>query len=155
MLVIHGWGGPGLVDDGADGGIDVLDARTGARLATVAAGAITPATLWLVPHPQLVAVDEQQGRTFLLDRAPGLHRGTLLPAQVTIVDDRRARMLDSLPVAAFPVAVAVDAAAARLFVVNNYADCHWPSLTRDNTATARPASCSDHGSVSVFDIGGL
>ena len=66
---------------------------------------------------------------FALDRAAGHHKGALDAARVSILDDRRARVLGSLPVDAFPVGVAVDAPAARLFVVNYYASCHPQSQT--------------------------
>ena len=124
------------------GGIDVLDARTGAR-AGHAGSRSGHARSALAGRPSPTRGRGRAAWAYLpLDRAPGPHTGCALPAQVSILDDRRARVLGSLPVAAFPVAVAVDAPAARLFVVNNYADCHGPSRTWDNTATARPASCS-------------
>ena len=63
VLVVHGWGGPGTDDEStSSSGTDVLDARSGDLIATVAAGAVATAALWPVAHPQLAAVDEQHGR---------------------------------------------------------------------------------------------
>jgi DNA-binding beta-propeller fold protein YncE len=170
VLVVHGWGGPGSDDqDTTSGGTDILDARSGTVLATVAAGAVAPGSLWLAAHPQLIAVDERLGRAFVMDRAVGPRVVAPTAARVSIIDDRKAQVLGSLPAGPFPVALAIDPAAARLFVVNNYADCRsglqegvwarmpaslrrWlPFLGQPSPGQAR-LSCAAHGSVTVFDL---
>jgi DNA-binding beta-propeller fold protein YncE len=119
VLVVHGWGrltdaGPGS----RGGGTDVLDARTGRVLATLTVGAVPLESLAPGAHLPLVAVDERRGHAFVLEPAAG---------RVRVLDDRRPRVLRSVAVAPFPVAVAVDAPVARLFVVHRYADCHTRS----------------------------
>jgi hypothetical protein len=143
----------------------VLDARSGRLLATLAAGAVVPESLVDGP-PLVVALDERHGHAFVLERVAGEPaRGRL-----HMLDDRRARVLRSIAVASFPVAVAVDAPAERLFVLHAFADCHTPS----SAWAALPASvrrwlpflplpqpqqaqlaCADHGSVSVVDLARL
>jgi hypothetical protein len=138
----------------------VLDARSGRVLATLAAGAVTPEALARSAPLPLVAVDERRAHAFVLEPAAG---------RVRVLDDRKARVLRSVAVAPFPVAVAVDARAGRLFVLHA-ADCH----TASSAWAALPASvrrwlpflpapqpqlaqlaCADHGSVSVFDLARL
>jgi hypothetical protein len=89
-----------------------------------------------------------------------------------VLDDRQARVLRSLPAGPFPVALAVDAPAARLFLVNNYAACHarsspWdvvPASVRRWLPFLAPVAappqraqlvCASHGSVTVFDLARL
>jgi YVTN family beta-propeller protein len=170
VLVVHGWGGPGSADQEGTGsrGTDVLDARSGTVVARLAAGTGAPPSLWLAPHPQLVAVDERHGHAFVMDRAADARPGDYTAGRVSVLDDRVARVLRSLPVAPFPVAEAIDATAGRLFVVNQYADCHARSSVWDRLRAsarrwlpflpppkpAQPAqfACASHGSVTVFDL---
>jgi YVTN family beta-propeller protein len=168
VLVVHGWGRPADAAPGSrGGGTDVLDAHSGRLLATLAAGAVAPESLVDGP-PLLVALDEPHGHAFVLERVAGE------PAQgrVRLLDDRRARVLRSVPVAPFPVALAVDTASERLFVLHTFAGCHPPS----SAWLALPASvrrwlpflpppapspgtpqlaCAGYGSVSVFNLARL
>jgi YVTN family beta-propeller protein len=165
VLVVHGWGRPADAGPGSlGGGTDVLDARTGRVIATLAAGGESLESLALEAHLPLVAVDERRSHSFMLEPAAG---------RVSVVDDRTARVLRSVAVAGFPIALAVDAPAARLFVVHRYADCHarssgaWAllpaSVRRWLRFFAPPApppgtpqlACASHGSVSVFDLARL
>jgi YVTN family beta-propeller protein len=168
VLVVHGWGGVAAAAGGSSGGgTDVLDARSGRLLATLALGAVAPESLVDGP-PLLVAVDARHGRAFVLERVAGE------PAlgRVRILDDRKARVLRSVPVAPFPVALAVDASAGRLFVLHASADCHAPSsawmtlpasVRRWLPFLAPPAptpgtpqlACARYGSVSVFNLARL
>jgi hypothetical protein len=167
VLVVHGWGGPiGSGQDSGSGGTDVLDARSGQVLATLAAGAATPDSLLQEGHLPLVAVDERRGHVFVLERGAG----DPAAGRVRILDDRKARILRSVAVAPYPLALALDAPADRLFVLHAYSDCHVPSsawavvpasvrrwllfLPPPQPQQAQPA-CADHGSVSVFDLARL
>jgi hypothetical protein len=141
----------------------VLDARSGRLLAMLAAGAVTPEELGT--HLPLVAVDERRGHAFVLESTAGA------PAvgRVSMIDDRMARVLRRIAVAPFPVALAVDTPAARLFVVHSYANCRtesspwallpasvrrWlPFLPPRPSSPPRPRlACARHGSVTVFDL---
>jgi DNA-binding beta-propeller fold protein YncE len=164
VLVVHGGGG--LSGAGRDSGrreTDVLDARSGRVLATLAAGGQPLESLVSGEHLPLVAVDERRSHALLLEYAAG---------RVSVLDDRTARLLRSVAVAAFPVALAVDTPAARLFVVHRYADCHnrsgawalvpasvrrWlPFLVPPAPPPGTPQlACASHGSVSVFDLARL
>jgi hypothetical protein len=86
-------------------------------------GAVTPESLELGAHLPLVAVDERRGHTFLLEPAAGAPAA----GRVSMVDDRTARVLHRFAVAPFAVGLAVDAPAARLFVVFRYTDCRSES----------------------------
>ncbi|HWE64305.1 MAG TPA: hypothetical protein VHB98_21545, partial [Chloroflexota bacterium] len=171
VLVLHGWDGQGSAEQaGASSrGTDVLDASSGTVIARLAAGTIAPQSLWLAPHPQLVAVDERHGHAFVMDRAADARLGDPATGRVSMLNDRGAQVLRSLPVAPFPVAVAVDAKASRLFVVNHYADCRSRSSAWDRLPasvrrwlpflprSAQPSrsaqfACASHGSVTVFDL---
>jgi YVTN family beta-propeller protein len=171
VLVVHRWGGTG--DARADsqglggGATDVLDARSGRLLATLATGAVAPELLPPGVQASLVAVDERRGHAFVLER------GADEPAtgRVRVVDDRKMRVLGSVAVAPFPIALAVDAPANRLFVLHAYSDCHvrssawaavpasvrrWlPFLPPPQTPGQAQPACADHGSVSVFDLARL
>jgi DNA-binding beta-propeller fold protein YncE len=176
VLVVHGWGGPGSADADAmgsgSGGTDILDARTGTVLATVAAGAVAPEALWLVAHPQLIAVDERHGRAYVLDRPPGARPGRATMGRVSVIDDRRAQVVRQLGTGYFTVGVALDAAAGRLYVLHQYAACRartgvwdrivatlraWAPLLPPASDPAAPATvaCADHGDVSVYDLARL
>jgi YVTN family beta-propeller protein len=169
VLVVHGWGGTGAAGESGLGsgaaGTDVLDARSGRPLTTLPAGAAAPELL-LGTQASLVAVDERRGHVFVLER------GADEPAagRVRILDDHNTRILRSVAVAAYPIALALDAPADRLFVLHAYSDCHVPSsawaavpasvrrwlpfLPLPQPRQAQPA-CADHGSVSVFDLAHL
>jgi YVTN family beta-propeller protein len=173
VLVVHAWGGLGSAGSGARHGIDVLDARDGRLLGTLGVGAMTSPALWLAAHPQLVAVDERRGHTFVLARSATVAPADALTAgSVSIVDDRSVQLLRTLPVGLFPVAVAVDARGGRLFVVHTYADCHdlssawaavpasvrrWlPSLAwLPQPPQGAQLVCAGHGSVTVLDLARL
>jgi DNA-binding beta-propeller fold protein YncE len=170
VLVVHGWGGTGDAQAGGQGigggGTDVLDARSGRLLATLAAGAVAPESLVQGVLPPLVALDERHGQAFVLERGAGEPAA----GRVSVLDDRRAQVLRRIAVAPYPVALAVDARAGRLFVLHAFADCHTPSsawaalpasvrrwlsiLPLPQTQQAQPA-CADHGSVSVLDLARL
>jgi hypothetical protein len=115
-----------------------------------------------------VALDARHGHAFVLERVAGE------PARgrVRMFDDRRARVLRSVPVAPFPIALALDAPAGRLFVLHRYADCRAPSsvwvavpasvrrwlpfLTSPAPPLGTPQlACARYGSVSVFDLARL
>ncbi len=170
VLVVHGWGGFQSADQARrrGHGTDVLDARTGAVLATVAAGAVAPDPHWLTVHPQDVAVDPERGHSFVLDGSPKAPWA----GRLSVLDDHTARVLRSLPVDGFPVAVAVDPQDARLFVLTDTTECssgpsfgarlpaavrRWlPFLAAPSvTAPADPHACSRHSSVAVFDLARL
>jgi hypothetical protein len=83
--------------------------------------------------------------------------------------DRTKTVLRSLAVGPYPVALAVDAPAARLFVVNNYADCHaqspvwawvpaamgfWLPFLRQGPLRSRPA-CAPFDNGTVLDLARL
>ena len=146
------------------GGTDVLDARSGRLLATLAAGAVVPESLPLGAQASL-ALDERRGHAFVLERVAG----EPVVGRVRLLDDRVARVLRSVAVAPFAIAVAVDAPADRLFVLHRDAGCH----TRSSAWAAVPASvrrwlpflppaahspgapqlaCAGHGSVTVLDL---
>jgi hypothetical protein len=144
----------------------VLDARSGRLLATLPAGAVAPESLLLGTQASLVAVDERRSHVFVLERGAG----SPAVGRVRLLDDRKARVLRSMAVAPYPLALALDAPADRLFVLHAYADCHVPSsvwaavpasvrrwlpfLPLPHPQQAQPA-CADHGSVSVFDLARL
>jgi hypothetical protein len=124
VLVVHGWGRAADAGTGSRGaGTDVLDARSGRLLATLAAGAVAPESLVLGVLPPLVALDERHGQAFVLERVAGEPTA----GRVSMLDDRRAQLLRRIAVAPYPVALAVDAQAGRLFVLHAFADCHTPS----------------------------
>jgi DNA-binding beta-propeller fold protein YncE len=171
VLVVHGWAGRGDAQAGGQGiggggATDVLDARSGRLLATLPAGAVTPEAVAPGAQAALVAVDERRGHVFVLEQSTG----DTAAGRVRVLDDRKPRVLRSVAVAPFPIGLAVDALAGRLFVLHAYADCHAPSsawavvpasvrrwlpfLPPQAPGQAQPA-CTDHGSVSVFDLAHL
>jgi YVTN family beta-propeller protein len=169
VLIVHGWRGagdtwPGYQGSGG-GATDVLDARSGRLLATLPVGAVPPEVVPPGAQAALVAVDERRGHVFVLERVAGEPAA----GRVRILDDRKARVLRSVAVAPFPIALAVDAAADRLFVLHSYSDCHVPSSawTAIPTSVRRwlpflaPAAhspgtpqlaCAGPGSVTVLDL---
>jgi YVTN family beta-propeller protein len=172
VLVVHRWSGTlGAGDAGqgiGDAGTEVLDARSGRLLATLPAGAVAPESLPQGTPASLVAVDERRGHVFVLERAADEPAA----GRVRILDDRKARVLRSVPVAPFSVALALDAPAGRLFVLHAAADCHTPSsawaalpasvrrwlpfLTPPAPPLGTPQlACARYGSVSVFDLARL
>jgi DNA-binding beta-propeller fold protein YncE len=170
VLVAYGWGGTGAAGESGLGigaaGTDVLDARSGRLLATLPVSAVAPELLPLGTQASLVAVDERRGHVFVLER----EADDLAEGRVRILDDRKARILRSVAVAPYPIALALDAPAERLFVLHSYADCRAPSsawvavpasvrrwlpfLPRPQPQQAQLA-CAAHGSVSVFDLARL
>jgi YVTN family beta-propeller protein len=171
VLVVHGWRGTGDAqtggqDIGGGGATDVLDARTGQLLATLPAGAVAPEAVAPGTQASLVAVDERRGHVFVLEHSTG----DTAAGRVRVLDDRMPRVLRSIAVAPFPVALAVDAPADRLVVLHAYADCRTPSsawavvpasvrrwlpfLPPQTPGQTQPA-CADHGSVTVFDLARL
>jgi YVTN family beta-propeller protein len=153
--------GPGIGEEGTD----VLDARSGRLLATLPAGAVAPENIGA--QGSQVAVDERRGHVFILEQGVSERAA----GRVLVLDDRKARVLRSVAVAAFPIALAVDAPADRLFVLHAYSDCPTPSSAWASVPAsvrrwlpfvppaqapgqAQPA-CADHGSVSVFDLARL
>jgi hypothetical protein len=89
---------------------------------------------------------------------------------VLVLDDREERVLGSVALAPFPIALAGDAPADRLFELHAYSDCRttssagavvptsvrrWlPFLPPQTPGQTQPA-CADHGSMSVFDLARL
>jgi DNA-binding beta-propeller fold protein YncE len=164
VLVVHSVGGVnGAGQSSGRRETDVLDAHSGRVLATLAVGTVPLESLVSGAPRPVVAVDERRSHTFVLEPAAG---------RVSVLDDRTARVLRTLAVAPFPIALAVDAPAARLFVVHTAADCHarssaWalvPSSLRRwlpfiappaPSPGAPPLACASHGSVSVFDLARL
>ncbi len=88
------------------GGLDVLDARTGALVRTIELEAWPKAA-----YPGAVAVDERTGMAFVLT-------GGTSPARVYMVDARSGSVLRALPAAGAPYAVVVDEQTARVFVAD-------------------------------------
>jgi len=98
---------------GADGKgyVDVLDARTGNLLRVAPVGKYTEAA----------ALDERTGRVFALNQEHRDSRCQCLPlgrGSVSVLDARDGRVLRTIAVGTGPTTVAVDAAANRVFVVN-------------------------------------
>jgi YVTN family beta-propeller protein len=169
VLVVHSWGRPADAGPGSlGGGTDVLDAHTGQLLATLAVGAVAPESIGQGVLPSLVALDERRGHAFVLERVAD----DPAAGRVIMLDDREARILRSIAVAPFPVALAVDASAGRLFVLHAFASCHtsasaWAALPASvrrwlpflassaPSAGAPQLTCASHGSVSVFDLARL
>jgi hypothetical protein len=148
--------------------MDVLDARSGAVLGAVAAGEAPAPTSVLATTPQVVAVDEQRGHSFVVD-APAANLGTASTAvggSLSEVDDRTARLLRRLPLTAPPVAVALDERAARLFVASVDWACRtaaspWGEIWGIVPASLQrwvpfvppaPSLCGTDGRVAVFDL---
>jgi YVTN family beta-propeller protein len=153
--------GPGVGEEGTD----VLDARSGRLLARLPAGAVAPE--YLGAQASQVTVDERRGHVFILEQGGSEHAA----GRMLVLDDRKARVLRSMAVAAFAIALAVDAPADRLYVLHSYSDCRTPSTAwaalpasvrrwlpflppAPAPGQAQPA-CADQGSVSVFDLARL
>ncbi len=116
-----------VVNQGPDtgkGSVSVLDATTGAVLATVPLGLVTyggsDAVTAPLP-PQSIAVDERTRRVFVLsvgalDPVSSAPRGR---GFVRVLDAATGRVIRTTAVGNEPEAIAVDATTGRAFVVNN------------------------------------
>ncbi|HKC74088.1 MAG TPA: YncE family protein [Chloroflexota bacterium] len=89
----------GYADASSVGTVRVLDARTGSILRSI--------NLNQSPSPGDMAVDEQSGRTFVIDR---------LIDTVSVLDAESGRVLRTVTIGSFPQALAVDAPTGRVFV---------------------------------------
>lgn len=105
------------------GYVDMLDARTGTVLRTVAVGIL----------PLAVAVDERRGRVFVANSGSNT---------VSVLDARTGRVVRTVHVGRNPAALAVDSRAGRVVVVNSAR----PYLFPDRAG-------GTHGSVSILDAG--
>jgi hypothetical protein len=173
-LVVPGAGGRDSADTAfLHGGMDVLDAHSGARLGTVAVGEVPGPLTPLATTPQVVAVDEHRGRSFVIAApaaGPGA-AGSGTQGSLSVVDDRTARLLRRLPLSTPPVAVALDARAARLFVAGFAWACRtaappwWATGWGIVPASVQrwfpfvppavppdPPLCGLYGRVAVFDL---
>lgn len=97
-----------VVND-VDNRVITLDARTGSVVHTT-----TVRTL-----PTAVAVDQQDGRVFVVSRGPSDRAGNPLgKGTVSVLDAHNGAVLHTVTVGRWPLAVAVDARRHRVFVVN-------------------------------------
>jgi serine/threonine-protein kinase len=110
------------------GGTTMLDARTGAVLRTVpAGGSVVDDLLTTATLPPNIAVDSRRSRVFVIDQATYDRSGTATSSSISVLDSRSGQVLRSIAVGRNPMALAVDEATARLFVVNTNSGCVRPS----------------------------
>ena len=119
VFVVHGRGGSkGLRADSGAGGTDVLDARSGRVLHMLAVGALPVDDVGTALYPHMVALDEQRGHLFVINRTLRDRAGQPTAGSVSVFDAVSGRVLHTIAVGWAPMALAVDETTARLFVVN-------------------------------------
>lgn len=116
----------------------------GAVLMVDAGAGAPPGTLGVGQDPSMIAVDARTHRAFVIDqggaRSPGA--GVPAPGDVSVVDTARGVLLRRTPVGLNPQAIAVDARAGRVLVVN-------AGYYRSSAAPQAPIGAG----VSVLDAG--
>ena len=155
------------VNDG-DHTVSVLDAPTGAVLRTVVLAGVPPlpTSQSAYLNPVGVVVDERHSRTFVVHRSAadptGKPTDSPMNDQVTVLDAGSGRVLRTLSVGRFAVALAVDETRGRLFVLNTNIGCRHPPSVWTVLPEAvgrwlpflpklpRPV-CTSQGSVTVID----
>jgi YVTN family beta-propeller protein len=145
-------------------GTTILDARSGAVLGQLAVGGSPVDDVGLV-NAQTAAVDERHGRVFVIDATSAATLNSSVRGSVGVLDARSGRVLHTLTVGRHPIALAVDEATARLFVVNTNSGCIEADPWRWIPAPVRhllplisqpPRSmCGMQGTVTVVDTSRL
>lgn len=162
VFVVHGRGAsadPFVGSLGSFGsftgtGVTMLDARTGAVLASLPVGG-SPVDDIEVLNALNLAVDQRRGRVFVINAPPAVATGSPLTfsnvqstlgtggtfltdqimagaatspreGSVSVLDARSGRLLHTLRVGRHPYALAVNETTARLFVVNTNSGCLRP-----------------------------
>jgi YVTN family beta-propeller protein len=92
-----------------DGSVSVLDAHSGKVLGTVVVGM----------SPSVIAVDQQRGRAYVLNRVSA--NGSVVNGSLSVLDVRRVKLVATITLRASPSAIAVDARTGHVFVVNETA----------------------------------
>jgi YVTN family beta-propeller protein len=169
VFVVHGRGGgrgdfPFVPDDAA--GTTMLDARTGSVLRTLPVGG-SPLDDVGNLDAMNIAVDERHGRAYVINQTAAASLFSSTAGSVSVLDANTGRPLRTIPVGRHPVALAVDATSARLFVVNTNSGCvpssgAWNRVTSALSHVLRfipsPSSsltCELHGTVTVIDTSRL
>jgi DNA-binding beta-propeller fold protein YncE len=166
VFIVHGRGGnvatPGGVFAGPSwGGTTMLDARTGAVLRRIAVGRSPLDDVGYATATNM-AVDESGGHVFVIDQSTRDSAGHLSGGGVSMLDDRTGQMRQTIAVGRKPIALAVDEASARLFVVSANSGCSsrtsiWdyvpPSVRSLLPFLPKPAPllCNAPGTVTVID----
>ena len=119
VFVLHGLGGgDGNAMDTGKGGVDMLDARTGRVVRGIAVGANPDDEMGAALFPHMMAVDEDHQRVYVINPSAFSAVGVPTTGTVSVLDGANGRVLRVIGVGKEPVALAVDRAAGRLFVVN-------------------------------------
>jgi YVTN family beta-propeller protein len=92
-----------------DGSVSMLNARGGKVLGTVGVGM----------SPSTIAVDQQRGRAYVLNRVSA--NGGVVNGTLSVLDVRRVQLVATITLRASPSAIAVDARTGHVFVVSETA----------------------------------
>jgi YVTN family beta-propeller protein len=117
-VVVYGRGGKALISGILPGGTEVFDERSGRLLRAVAVGDVPVDDVGSALYPHMVAVDERRGHVFVIDRTRLDRSGDPVAGSVSVLNAATGQIQDTIPVDWAPVALALDEATGRLFVVN-------------------------------------
>jgi YVTN family beta-propeller protein len=92
-----------------DGSVSMLDAHSGKVLGTVVVGM----------SPSAIAVDQQRGRAYVLNRVSA--NGGVVNGSLSVLDVRRVKLVATITLRGSPRAIALDARTGRVFVVSETA----------------------------------
>jgi YVTN family beta-propeller protein len=166
VFIVHGRGGnvatpAGVFAGPSWGGTTMLDARTGAVLRRIAIGG-SPLDDVGYATATNIAVDESGGHVFVINQSTRDRTGNPTGGSVSVLDDRTGQVRQTIAVGLNPIALAVDEASARLFVVSTNSGCIrrtsiWdqvpPSVRSLLPFLPKPAPpiCNAPGTVTVID----